>query len=100
MTTFATGAINPTFVQVGPDGSLYYTNFDAGQVKRIGYNGPSAEISASPTSGPAPLAVNFSALQARRGSSLSYAWDLDGDGQYDDSTAVSTSAAPTPKSAR
>ena len=90
VTTFATGAINPTFVQVGPDGALYYTNFDAGQVKRIGYNGPTANISASPTSGPAPLAVNFSA-SGSTGSSLSYAWDLDGDGQYDDSTAVSPS---------
>ena len=38
VTTFATGPINPTFVQVGPDGSLYYTNFDAGQVKRIAYS--------------------------------------------------------------
>ena len=86
--TFATGAINPTFLQVGPDGALYYTNFDLGQIKRIGYNGPTADISASPTSGAAPLTVNFSA-SGSTGTSLTYAWDLDGDGQYDDSTAVS-----------
>ena len=94
VTTFATGAINPTFVQVGPDGSLYYTNFDAGQVKRIAYNEPVAEISASTTTGAAPLTVAFSA-SGSSGASLSYAWDLDGDGQYDDSTAVSTSRTYT-----
>ncbi len=92
--TFASGPIGPTFIQTGPDGAVYYTNFDAGQVKRIGYNGPTADISASSTSGSAPLTVNFSG-SGSTGTSLSYAWDLDGDGQYDDSTAVSPSRTYT-----
>jgi glucose/arabinose dehydrogenase len=87
--TFATGPINPTFVQVGPDGALYYTNFDAGQVRRIAYDSPTAAISASPTSGAAPLEVEFDA-SGSTGNSLSYDWDLDGDGEYDDATDAAT----------
>jgi PKD repeat protein len=70
----------------------------AGQVRRVVYNGanhpPTAVISASPTSGAAPLTVNFDgggSSDLDPGDSLGYAWDLDGDGQFDDSTAI----APT-----
>ena len=71
---------------------------EGGQVHRVVYNGanhpPTAVISASPTSGAAPLTVGFDgsgSTDLDAGDSLSYAWDLDGDGQFDDSTAV----APT-----
>jgi len=48
---------------------------------------------ASPTSGPAPLTVQFNGGGSSDpdGDAISYAWDLDGDGAYDDSTAANPS---------
>ena len=46
-------------------GDLFYANFDGGQIRRIQYtaanNPPQAMASANPTSGPAPLTVQFTA---------------------------------------
>jgi PKD repeat protein len=49
---------------------------------------PTASATASPTSGTVPLTVNFngSGSSDPDGSIASYAWDLDGDGQFDDSS--------------
>ena len=33
--TFDAGAANPVWLEVGPDGALYYTDFDGGRVMRI-----------------------------------------------------------------
>ncbi|MCI0461139.1 MAG: Ig-like domain-containing protein, partial [Gemmataceae bacterium] len=51
---------------------------------------PTAILQATPTSGVAPLLVSFNAsgsFDPDSGDTLSYAWDLDGDGAFDDSTA-------------
>ncbi len=81
-------------IQVGPAGDLYYADFDGGTIRRIrslaGNHTPSANAAATPTSGQAPLTVNFdgSGSTDPDNDTLSYAWDLDGDGAFDDSTAA------------
>jgi PKD repeat protein len=93
---FVTGASNEGAVQVltGPGGDLFYVAMDAGQLRRISYpagnRAPTAVATADPSSGPAPLTVQFDGTTSSDpdGDPISYAWDLDGDGAYDDSTAA------------
>ena len=85
-------------LEVGPDGDLYYADLDGGTIQRIRSlveqpARPTANASATPTSGAAPLAVNFDGTGSTDpdDDTLSYAWDLDGDGAFDDSTAAQPS---------
>ena len=56
---------------------------------------PVPAISANPMSGPAPLAVALSAAGSTDpdGDPLTYAWDTDADGQFDDGAALTASAS-------
>jgi len=96
--TFDAGASSPVDIQIGPNGDLFYADFDGGNIRRIQFTGsnqpPNAVASANPVSGNPPLTVNFDGSGSSdpdAGDTISYAWDLDGDGQFDDaSTAKAT----------
>ncbi|WP_380166687.1 ThuA domain-containing protein [Jannaschia sp. R86511] len=88
----------------GPDGSMYVLDWGGGYgrdnpssgLHRIDYisgsRSPVARMDVEPTSGQAPLAVEFSAAGSTdpEGEALEYAWDFDGDGTTD-ATGVETS---------
>jgi glucose/arabinose dehydrogenase len=88
-------------LQVGPEGDLYYVSlfgeeagneFGLGAVHRIVYgaNAPVARLTATPQSGGSPLEVTLNAggSQDPNGKSLTYAWDLDGNGTFETSGGV------------
>jgi uncharacterized repeat protein (TIGR01451 family) len=91
--TFAAG-LDGGAVQIerGPGGDLFYVDYDGGRIQRITYFGgnqpPVARITATPTSGLTPLLVQFdgSTSSDPDGDPVTYAWDLDGDGVFNDST--------------
>jgi glucose/arabinose dehydrogenase/PKD repeat protein len=89
--TFVEGAAAPVDLQIGPGGDLFYVDLDGGTVRRIQSfstnQPPTAVVTADRTSGPLPLTVHFDgsrSTDAEDGVPSAYAWDLDGDGAFDD----------------
>ena len=90
---------------ISPQRDLVYVDYDREEICRIRWYGPNqppeARFSADPTFGPLPLTIDFDAGETTdpNEETLTYAWDLDGDGAFDDGTGVTirrtyTSAGP------
>ena len=98
---FLSGLNSPVDLKVGPDGSLFYLSIGSGEVHKVEYssggnNAPSAVASGSPTSGAAPLTVNFTGSGSSDPDSdpLTYSWDFG-----DSSTATGINVSHTYASA-
>ncbi|MCF2531367.1 LamG-like jellyroll fold domain-containing protein [Yinghuangia soli] len=94
-------AVNPVALKTGPDGDIYYVDFEGGRIGRIHYTGsrPIARITATPTSGAVPLAVAFSGTTSSDpdpGQTLTYAWDFDRNGTVDSTSATPSWTYTTP----
>jgi glucose/arabinose dehydrogenase len=78
------------YVGVTPAGDIIYADYDRQEIRAIHYNAalpPNAAFTATPTSGPAPLDVDFDASASNdpNGDPMTFAWDWNNDGVYDDS---------------
>ena len=88
--TFVPDSTAAVDLQVGPNGELFYVDIYAGTVHMIEYftqNGaPAARMSTDVTAGPLPLTVQFdgSTSSDPERQVLTYEWDLNGDGMFDD----------------
>jgi glucose/arabinose dehydrogenase len=92
-TTFLAPARDPVDLQIGPGGDLFYVDLGGGTIRRVAFIGgnqpPTAVIQAAPLSGPTPLTVAFDGTGSSDpdpGQTLTFSWDLDGDGVFGDAT--------------
>ena len=101
VTTIIGPAQDPVGLYTGPDGDIYYVELNpsspsGGTVRRIEFFAdnlpPKAIATADVLEGPAPLTVNFDgSASTDPGDTLTYDWDLDGDGQFGDSPLANPS---------
>jgi glucose/arabinose dehydrogenase len=94
---FRTNAATPVDLKIGAGGDLFYVDIFGGTLRRIQYGDnrpPTAVLRASSIDGPVPTTIDFDASGSSdpdAAETLRYAWDLDGDGAFDDSTEINPS---------
>ncbi len=97
--TFVGGAASPVDLAVGPGNELYYVDLGGGTVRVVRYfpgnQPPTAVRGAVPTSGAAPLTVNFSATSSTDPDPidqgrLTYAWDFTDNGSTDSTSPTAS----------
>lgn len=106
-TVFAQGNLPIVDLEAGPAGDLFFADINFGRVSRISWDAdtahrnlaPSAAIdlaTGSEANGPSRT-ISFTASNSIDPDSdpLSYAWDLDGDGAFDDATGITASETYT-----
>jgi PKD repeat protein len=85
VTDFASEADGPVAIEMGPDGRIYYLAITTNELRRIeftaGNTPPTANASATPTAGNAPLTVSFSSTGSLDpdGDPITFEWSF-GDG--------------------
>lgn len=105
--TFGQGHLAVVDLVAGPGGDLFYVDIFEGRIERISWDAdinarnlaPSAAIALMPGSsadGP-PRSISFSAANSvdPESQALTHAWDLDGDGDFDDGNDPAATASYT-----
>jgi len=98
---FLSGADGPVDLSVGPGGDLFYLELNGGTLHRVTYSTgnhpPTATASASVPVGAVPLTTTLTATgtDPDAGDTLTYAWDLNGDGVYETPGRSVTTTYPT-----
>lgn len=85
-------------MQTGPQGDIFYVDITAGKVVRITSKGPKARLTVDHTSGGAPLTVHLDASTSSdpdEFDQISFSWDLDNDGAFDDATGATVTKTYT-----
>lgn len=97
--TFATNLGSVVDLRTGPGGDLFYIDIVGSQLRRIHFDAgnvpPVANIDASTVSGVPPLTVALDGSASDDpdpGDTLTYAWDTNGDGAFDDASTPQTQA--------